>query len=327
MNRKDQHLQFAYAQQPKVNAFDTMQLTHQAFPETALSEIDLSVNLFNQTFPLPFYINAMTGGSAQAKTINQRLAMLAKHFRMPMATGSLTAAIKDPSVLPTFQVVRETYPEGFLFANIGVGQTLERAKQVIDIIKANALQIHVNPVQEAVMPEGDKDFRGWLHFIQQVKQAITVPLIVKEVGFGMSEGSLQQLANIGVQYVDVAGQGGTNFAVIENQRRTKPYTSFDDWGISTVQSLLNAKKFPKLTTIASGGVRSPLDVVKSLVLGAKMVGLSGFFLHLVKDHTHEEAVAAIQHFIEELKLIMLVLGKKNIASLPTVPYTMTRDPH
>jgi isopentenyl-diphosphate delta-isomerase len=326
MNRKDHHLQFAYAQQPKANAFDTMQLTHQAFPETALSEIDLSVKLFNQTFPFPFYINAMTGGSAQAKTINQRLAMLAKHFGMPMATGSLTAAIKDPSVLPTFQVVRETYPEGFLFANIGVGQTLERAKKVIDIIKANALQIHVNPVQEAVMPEGDKDFRGWLTFIQQVKQTITVPLVVKEVGFGMSELSLQQLVNIGVQYVDVAGQGGTNFAVIENQRRTKPYTSFDDWGISTVQSLLNAKKFPTLTTIASGGIRSPLDVVKSLVLGAKMVGLSGFFLHLVKDHTHEEAVAEMQHWIEELKLIMLVLGKKTVTSLSTVPYTWTPDP-
>jgi isopentenyl-diphosphate delta-isomerase len=173
----------------------------------------------------------------------------------------------------------------------------------------------VNAVQEVVMPEGDRDFSGWLSSIQKIKEHISVPLIVKEVGFGMSKKTIGQLLKIGVELIDVAGQGGTNFAVIENQRRTKAFSSFDDWGISTVQSLINAKNYPQAQIVASGGIRTPLDVVKSLALGAKIVGLSGYFLHLVKDHTHEEAVEKLNQFIEEMKMIMLVLGKKNILAL------------
>jgi isopentenyl-diphosphate delta-isomerase len=271
--------------------------------------------MFQKRFPLPFYINAMTGGSEQAKTLNERFAMLAKHFKIPLATGSVSAAIKNPSLADTFTVIRKVNPDGFVIANVGAGQTVENAKKAIQLLNANALQIHVNAVQEVVMPEGDRDFSGWLSSIQKIKEHISVPLIVKEVGFGMSKKTIGQLLKIGVELIDVAGQGGTNFAVIENQRRTKAFSSFDDWGISTVQSLINAKNYPQAQIVASGGIRTPLDVVKSLALGAKIVGLSGYFLHLVKDHTHEEAVEKLNQFIEEMKMIMLVLGKKNILAL------------
>ena len=324
MNRKDDHIQFALAQPFQSNDFDKVRLTHHAFPETNLGDIDLTTSIFNKTFPYPFYINAMTGGSEQAGLLNQRFARLAKHFQIPMATGSITAAIKDPSLLKTFTVIREIYPEGFVIANIGAGHPLENAKKAIDLLKANALQIHVNAVQEIVMPEGDKDFQGWLSSIEKIRQGISVPLIVKEVGFGMSAKTLEQLSAIGVRYVDVAGKGGTNFSKIENNRRAQTLSSFDDWGQSTVESLLAAKPFPNLHIIASGGIRQPMDVIKSLVMGAKMVGLSGYFLHLMKEKTDEEAVVAIQSFIEELKLIMLLLGKSTIASLPTAEFTYNR---
>jgi isopentenyl-diphosphate Delta-isomerase len=321
MNRKDDHIQFALAQSTISNDFDHVRLTHHAFPETNLEEVNLTTSLFNRTFPYPFYINAMTGGSQQAGILNQRFAKLAKHFQIPMATGSVSAAIKDPQLTKTFTVIREVYPEGFIIANLGAGQTVANAKKVISLLQANALQIHVNPVQEIVMPEGDKDFKGWLASIESIRQAIDIPLIVKEVGFGMSATSLKQLSAIGVRYVDVAGKGGTNFSIIENQRRNQPLTSFNDWGQSTVESLIAAQPFKKLNIIASGGIRQPLDVIKSLVLGAKMVGLSGYFLHLINRHTDEVAIQQIQNFIEELKLIMLLLGKKDVASLPTAEYS------
>ena len=322
MNRKDDHIQFASMQQPQLNDFDKLRFVHHAFPETNLDEIDVSIQMFNRRFPLPFFVNAMTGGSDQAKTLNERFARLAKHYQIPIATGSVSAAIKNPALASSFTVLREIYPEGFVFANVGGGQSLVNAKKAVDLLKANALQIHINPVQEAVMPEGDKHFKGWLSLVQTIRQGLSIPVIVKEVGFGMSHQSFQQLQSIGIQYVDVAGQGGTNFSIIENHRRTHQIQSFDQWGISTVQSLLTAKKFPQLTIIASGGIRNPLDVIKSLALGAKMVGLSGYFLHLVKNHTHEEALVLMDAFIEELKLIMLVLGKNNISLLTTAAYTI-----
>ena len=323
MNRKDDHIQFALAQPSTRNDFDKVRLTHHAFPETNIADIDLRTTLFDRTFPYPFYINAMTGGSEQAGKLNQRFARLAKHFQIPMATGSVSAAIKDSSLLKTFSVIRDVYPEGFVIANLGAGHPIENALKVIDLLKANALQIHVNAVQEIVMPEGDKDFRGWLASIETIRQGIHVPLIVKEVGFGMSAKTFHQLTAIGVRYVDVAGKGGTNFSKIENNRRQETLASFDDWGQSTVESLLAAKPFTNLHVIASGGIRQPMDVIKSLVLGAKMVGLSGYFLHLINQHTDDEAITKINSFIDELKLIMLLLGKPTIASLPTAEYTYT----
>ena len=323
MNRKDDHIQFALAQPSTRNDFDKVRLTHHAFPETNIADIDLRTTLFDRTFPYPFYINAMTGGSEQAGKLNQRFARLAKHFQIPMATGSVSAAIKDSSLLKTFSVIRDVYPEGFVIANLGAGHPIENALKVIDLLKANALQIHVNAVQEIVMPEGDKDFQGWLASIETIRRGIHVPLIVKEVGFGMSAKTFSQLTAIGVRYVDVAGKGGTNFSKIENNRRQETLTSFDDWGQSTVESLLAAKPFTNLQVIASGGIRQPMDVIKSLVLGAKMVGLSGYFLHLINQHTDDEAMTKINSFIDELKLIMLLLGKPTIASLPTAEFTYT----
>jgi isopentenyl-diphosphate Delta-isomerase len=317
MNRKDDHIRLALAQNHPVNDFDRLRFKHVSFPEVALSEIKLNVDMFNTSFPLPFFINAMTGGSEQAGKINQRLARLANHFSIPMATGSVTSALKDPTLLPTFTIVKKIYPDLFLIANIGAGNDVIMAKKVIDALQPDALQIHVNAPQEVLMPEGDRDFKGWLKKIEEIRQSISIPLIVKEVGFGMSFETMNTLKSIGIQYIDVAGKGGTNFAVIENNRQTTPLDIFNEWGLSTVESLLEAQKVNDIRVIASGGIRHGLDVVKALALGAQYVGLSGYFLKLVSEYDHEEAVKRVEHLIQEIKTAMVILGAKTIQELPT----------
>jgi len=314
-NRKDDHIQLALLQQTQSNDFDRIKFVPVSIPEVDFSEIDMSINIFDQKFPLPFFINAMTGGSEQAKVINQRLAQLALAFKLPMATGSMSIALKDPSSMETFSIIREVNPHGFLIANLGAGHGLGNVLKVVEKLKANAFQIHLNAVQEITMPEGDRHFKGWLPLIQSIQQGIKVPLIVKEVGFGMSQDTIQLLKSIGVQYVDVAGRGGTNFAQIENTRQTQPMEVFNQWGFSTVESLLSAQKVKDVTMISSGGIRSPLDVIKSLALGAKAVGLSGYFLKLVTEHDHQTSVIKLQQFIDECRAIMVALGASSIQKL------------
>jgi isopentenyl-diphosphate delta-isomerase len=314
-NRKDDHIQLALKQETIHNDFDRIKFVPVSLPEVDFKDIDMSMNIFGQKFPLPFFINAMTGGSQQAKTINQRLAQLALAFDLPMATGSMSIALKDPSLLETFSVIRDINPKGFLIANLGAGHGLDNALKVIDLVKANAFQIHLNAVQEITMPEGDRNFKGWISLIESIQKNISIPFIVKEVGFGMSQDTMRQLKDIGIQYIDVAGRGGTNFAQIENARNERPKEVFNTWGFSTVESLLSAKNIKGIDVIASGGIRTPLDVIKSLALGAKAVGLSGYFLKLVSEYDHETSVTILQKFIDECRSMMVALGAPTIESL------------
>ncbi|MGO2697161.1 MAG: type 2 isopentenyl-diphosphate Delta-isomerase, partial [Enterococcus faecalis] len=231
MNRKDEHLSLAKAfHKKKSNDFDRVRFVHQSFAESAVNEVDISTSFLSFQLPQPFYVNAMTGGSQRAKEINQQLGIIAKETGLLVATGSVSAALKDASLADTYQIMRKENPDGLIFANIGAGLGVEEAKRALDLFQANALQIHVNVPQELVMPEGDRDFTNWLTKIEAIVQAVEVPVIVKEVGFGMSQETLEKLTSIGVQAADVSGQGGTSFTQIENARRKKRELSFlDDW--------------------------------------------------------------------------------------------------
>lgn len=314
-NRKDDHIQLALMQETIHNDFDRIKFAPVSMPEVDFKEIDMSIDILGQRFPLPFFINAMTGGSQQAKIINQRLAQLAQAFHLPMATGSMSIALKDPSWVETFTVIRNVNPNGFLIANLGAGHGLDNVLKAVNLVKANAFQMHLNAVQEITMPEGDRNFKGWMNLIQSIQKNINIPFIIKEVGFGMSQDTMRQLKEIGIQYIDVAGRGGTNFAQIENARNERPKEVFNTWGFSTVESLLSAQKVKGIDVIASGGIRTPLDVIKSLALGAKAVGLSGYFLKLVNEYDHETSVSILQNFIEECRSIMVALGAPTIKSL------------
>ncbi|MFD2306713.1 type 2 isopentenyl-diphosphate Delta-isomerase [Enterococcus termitis] len=328
MNRKDEHISLAKAfHKEKSNDFDQLRFIHHSFSETALDEVDITTAFLGFSFKQPFYINAMTGGSKRAKDINQQIGIIAKETGIMTATGSVNAALKQPELADTYQIMRKENPNGIIFANIGAGLSLEEAKRAVELFHADGLQIHVNLPQELVMPEGDRDFHGWLDTIEEIVTSLGVPVIVKEVGFGMSSETIAQLLERGVQAVDVSGQGGTSFTQIENARRQKRELSFlNDWGQSTVISLLESQTFQKdCTILASGGVRQSLDIVKALSLGAKSVGIAGTILNQLMTHGLDETIMLIQQWENELKMLYTLLGKKTTAELVTTDIILSNE--
>lgn len=323
MNRKDDHIEGALAQRPKTNDFDQVRFVHDALAGGRVTDVTLASSMAGRAFETPIYINAMTGGSAHAEQVNRRLAMLARHFSLPMAVGSLKSAVKDPQWRQSFTVVREVYPEGVILANIGADNDVETARKAIDLLGADILQVHLNPLQELIMPEGDRDFTDVLPTLKAYRDALAIPIMVKEVGFGLSGETLGKLSEAGIGIVDVSGRGGTNFAGIENARRDQSVPYLDDWGLSTVECLLDAARFDHLEIHASGGIRHPLDAIKAIRLGASMVGMSGYFLRLVETHTHEEAVAGFGAFIDGLKRVMALLGAKDLHALRNKPLVLS----
>ncbi|MET3558132.1 isopentenyl-diphosphate delta-isomerase [Streptococcus rupicaprae] len=321
-NRKDQHVGLANQQYQEASGEDlaAIRLVHHAFPELDVADVAISTRLGDLNFTSPFFINAITGGSPQTTKLNQRLAILARETGLAMATGSVSVAMKDPEAAASFKVVRQENPKGLVFANLGAHHGLENARRAVDLLEADALQIHVNVPQEIVMPEGERAFRGWLDNIEAIVAKLEVPVIVKEVGFGMSRETLVELYGRGVKLVDISGRGGTNFARIENARRkSAKYDFLEDWGLTTVESLIEAMSLPKdqrPQVIASGGVRHALDVVKCLALGADLVGLSGQALHWVRTpDSMETAILAVNTLQTQIAEIMTILGAKDLEAL------------
>ncbi|OJG60566.1 isopentenyl pyrophosphate isomerase [Enterococcus italicus DSM 15952] len=273
----------------------------------------------------PFFINAMTGGSEKTKQINEQLATLARETSLAMATGSVSIALKDPSVQDSFTIVRKTNPTGMILANVGAGSSLEQAQRAIDLLEANALQIHVNAPQELVMPEGDRDFRYWLEDIAKIASTLSIPVIVKEVGFGMTRETIQQLIDCGITSIDVSGQGGTSFTQIENARRkNREFGYLDSYGLSTVQSLLEANEVPyPYEFIASGGIRQAYDIFKALALGANAVGISGTILTHLLTKGLDETILLVQQWQSELTTLYAMTGSKTTAQTRTVPLYFT----
>lgn len=240
-NRKDDHVRLALAEygDERRNAFDDLAFIHHSLGSVDVTDVDMTTKVCGVTWGVPFYINAMTGGSAKTGAINASFARVAAATGLAMASGSQHAAIRDPKLEPTFTTIREHDPSGFVFANVGLSVSVEQALQAVEMIGADALQIHINAAQELVMPEGSRDFDAWPARIAAIVKASPVPVMVKEVGFGMSSRTVRQLAELGVHTVDVSGRGGTDFARIENARRAgHEYGYMAGWGQSTALCLL-----------------------------------------------------------------------------------------
>lgn len=307
--RKDEHIELAekYYSVRRPSDFDQMHLIRPTLPESRVTDVDLTTTLFGHKLSAPLYINAMTGGSDKSKGINAQLATIAAKLNIGMATGSASILVQEPAWSSSFTIVRENDPTGLVFTNINPNVTPAEANEIVDLLKADALQIHVNAIQEAVMPEGDRDF-VWLDKIAALAKKAKVPVIVKEVGFGFDQDSLEKLKEIGVKYVDVAGFGGTNFVDIENSRRKDFDMSYlSEIGLSAVKSLLAAKKVG-ITAFASGGIRNPLDMLKCLVLGGKAIGISGLVLHQLVDYGPEKAADFVERLIGQLRLVLALYG-------------------
>ncbi|HHX06919.1 MAG TPA: type 2 isopentenyl-diphosphate Delta-isomerase [Erysipelothrix sp.] len=322
MSRKDEHVQLALKQAVSTNDFDKMRLVHHSLGAVDIDSIDYQTTLGSLNLQHPFYINAMTGGSDFTKKINRDLAMVAKETGLMMAVGSMSAVFRDPTSLDSFKIVREMNPQGLVLANLNLNYSLEQATQAISIIDADGIQFHLNSPQEITMPEGDRHFEHWPQRIQQMNTLKTT-VIIKEVGFGMSAKTIQQLIDLNTKIIDVSGKGGTNFIEIESARHQHQYDYLSQWGQSTLESLLHAQPFlDQATIMASGGIRHPLDVVKSLVLGAKAVGVSKVFLTSIMNHGVNETIQMILQWQRDIKYLMALVGARNLKELKNVDYLL-----
>ena len=327
-NRKNEHVRLALLEKATVAShFDQLSFVHHSLPNIGLNDVDLQVKVPHLIMNSPLYINAMTGGSKMTGNINASLARVASATGVAMAVGSQHAGLSDESLAHTYQVVRKENPKGLIFANVGADVPLEFAQKAVEMLEADALQIHLNAPQELVMPEGDRNFTDWLHKIERIIHHIEIPLIVKEVGFGMSRETLQLLQNIGVQYADVSGRGGTNFIKIENHRRERQeYDYLQEWGQTTPISLLEAHSFVNhMTIFASGGIRNPLDAVKCFSLGARAVGLASPILRVLQKDGIDEAISEMNRWHEQIKMICTMLGARTIQELANCPLVITKE--
>ncbi|MFE2728351.1 type 2 isopentenyl-diphosphate Delta-isomerase [Kitasatospora sp. NPDC059327] len=316
--RKDDHVRLAVEQRREHsghNQFDEVSFLHHALAGIDRPEVSAATAFAGISWPVPLYINAMTGGSARTGAVNRELAVAARETGVPLASGSMSAYLKDPSCAETFSVLRTHNPRGFVLANVNATTTPEQAQRAVDLLRADALQIHLNSVQETVMPEGDRSFSSWAQRIGEIASAVDVPVIVKEVGFGLSRETVLALRDLGVRAADLGGRGGTDFARIENDRRGRGDHAFlAGWGLSTPACLLDAQGVD-LPVLASGGVRHPLDVARALALGARAVGVSGGFLRTLTDDGLPALITQISTWLDQLAALQTVLGARTPAEL------------
>jgi isopentenyl-diphosphate Delta-isomerase len=328
--RKWDHIQYALETgQKRLTGFDDIKFVNQSLPGTDLDSVKLQTEIGELSLSSPIFINAMTGGGGERTfRINRELAIAARETGSAIAVGSQMSALRNPEERRTYEIVREVYPDGILLANLGSEATVEQARAAVEMIKANGLQIHLNVVQELTMPEGDRKFSGALDRIAEIEQNIGVPVIVKEVGFGISAETAAKLFAHGIRYIDVGGFGGTNFAEIENKRRDRLLTFFEDWGIPTAASIIEAKSAVKdLSVIASGGIQTSLDIVKGLASGASAVAMAGSLLKTLMEHGTEGLIKEISMIKEEIAFIMTALGVHTIEELHKVPFVISGETH
>ena len=328
--RKWDHIQYALETgQNRLTGFDDIKFVNQSLPGSNLDSVNLETKIGELSLSSPIFINAMTGGGGERTyRINRELAVAARETGSAIAVGSQMAALKNPAERRSYEVVREMHPDGVILANLGSEATVRQAEAAIDMIQADGLQIHLNVVQELTMPEGDRDFEGALMRIIEIQQNVGIPVIVKEVGFGISAETATALFSSGIHYIDVGGFGGTNFAKIENKRRDRLLTFFEDWGIPTAASIIETKSASqKLSLIASGGMQSSLDIVKALALGADGAAMAGYLLKILMENGTEDLIKEIQMLKDEIAVIMTALGIHTMEELKSVPLVISGDTH
>jgi len=306
------------------NGLERYRFTHCCLPELNRSEINLTTTFLGKSLGAPLLISSMTGGTEQAKTINFRLAEVAQHYKLAMGVGSQRVAVENPQVADTF-AVRSHAPDILLFANLGAVQLnysygLDECLRVIDLCQADALILHLNPLQECIQPKGDTNFRGLIDKINILCSKLPVPVIVKEVGNGISAAIAQKLLDAGVTAIDVAGAGGTSWAKVESERALNAQQrrlglTFADWGLPTAECITSIRAFaPEIPLIASGGLRNGLDVAKAIALGADLAGLAWPFLQAAAESA-DAVDGLVQLLIAEITTVLFCTGNASLSQL------------
>ncbi len=325
--RKADHIKINVEQDVRsalTTGLENYHFVHEALPELDLNRLDTTVSLFGKTLASPTLVSSMTGGTSEAETINLRLAEAAQECNIAMGVGSQRAAIEHPEQAKTFQV-RRVAPDILLFANLGAvqfnyGYGVDECRRAVDMIQADALYLHLNPLQEAVQDAGDTNWIGIAKKIEDVCKKIEVPVIAKEVGWGISEKTAKVLADCGVSAIDVAGAGGTSWSQVEMHRAPDEFTrqlaaTFVGWGIPTAESILNVKKsVPDMTIFASGGIKDGLDIAKCIALGATVGGMAGQFLKAAAISA-EKAVEMMKLTKRQVEVTMFAAGVGTLEDL------------
>jgi len=323
-DRKKQHIEeYLNSTYEDSTLFDDVFIEHNALPELDFEGINTEVDFLGKTIDYPMMINAITGGTEFSQEINRSLSKIAKSFNIPMAVGSQTIALRDKESHRSFSVVRKTMgKDGVVISNLSASASVEDVKLVMDIIDADGIQLHLNPAQELAMKEGDRHFKGILKNIEKIVKNVDKPVIVKEVGFGISKDVAQKLYDVGIRYIDVSGKGGTNFIEIEDRRNDDiDFMDVYSWGIPTALSLIECRKVSSdLNIIASGGIGKSIDVFKALCLGANMVAVGGVILKILLVDGYDKAYKYMSDLIYKLKMLMLLTGSKDIEQIRKVPY-------
>ncbi len=325
-DRKAEHIRLALdrASQLEASYFEDYVLEHVALPEMDLAAVDTSTEFLGKPLRAPLLISCMTGGTEAASRINRNLALAAERCGVALGLGSQRKALEDPAQAASFQV-RSLAPTIPLLANLGAvqlnyGYGVAECRAAVDMIQADALALHLNALQEAIQPEGQGDFSNLLEKIGEVVRGVGVPVIVKEIGCGLSADVGRRLVALGVSVLDTAGVGGTSWARIEGRRADDADLGevFADWGIPTPESIRQLRTIPGARIIGSGGIRSGLDAAKAIALGADLVGLAQPFLEAAVESA--DAVASrIERVVRELRIAMFCAGARMVAELRQKP--------
>ena len=306
--RKKDHIRLALADKTTLTSLDAYAIDYNSVPRFGLDSLDTSTTICNKKWQFPFFINAITAGGEECNKINQDFMEVSKTCGIEFFPGSYSPALKDKND-------EAAYPKGYS-VNLGLDKDPKLILDAIEKTKAQYIQLHTNPLQEIVMPEGDHNFESWLSTLTEVSKKSPIPVILKETGFGMNEETIKLAIDLNLAAVDVSGMGGTNFARIENGRREDKSTYLENIGYTTAESLEFAAPYrDKIDIIASGGIRNPLDVVKCLALGAKAVGVSKTFLEILVNDGKEALIDEIEKWKKELKFLMILMNAKNIDEL------------
>lgn len=317
-DRKLEHLKLcthSNVEYRRKTGYEEIELIHKALPQINKEKINIKTEFLQKKLDAPIIITGITGGHPASLAVNRELARAAEELQIGMGVGSQRAAVENPELESTYTVVRDEAPSTFIIGNIGAPQ-MEYAEKAAAMMDLDAMAIHLNPLQEAIQPEGDVNATEYLQFIKKTSQTLDIPVIVKETGAGIKREDSIAIEEAGAAAIDIAGAGGTSWAAVETYRSKDRSMGelFWDWGIPTAVSTAEVSQSIKIPVISSGGIRTGLDAAKALALGAETVGIA---LPLLKEayQGHEAVVLKLQKFMEELKIAMYLVGASSISDL------------
>ena len=328
--RKLEHIKYALklGDGPADTHFDNLRFLHNCLPEVNPADIVVSGQMLGKSFEFPFFIDAITGGTEAVTEVNAKLAQVAALCSIPMAVGSQFGAVREGVGLDSYRVIRQYNPRGIVFANMSALANPKQAQLAVDMLDADALEIHLNAAQELFMTEGDKDYSGMLENISAIKEHVSVPVIIKETGCGIAAEQYALCKSNGFSVFDCAGAGGTNFPAIEASRAGITLSDdFASWGVPTCWSLIDASQIlgDDDVLMASGGIRTAADVARAFALGADLVGITGPILKLIVEKDVKAAGEYILELAEGLVKYLALLGCKTVYDLRKVPLVITGE--